>query len=132
MLLSRYLSTASSAQKSNDTSTKSGFHTNCSWNSISGPISFNREKTIPKGPEVVAQRDASTDKTAVHFRSSVGGFIFENLTSLNAKAGLHICCATDCVTLTRPMLLASSPNMHDRYMCWLLLIDSWQSLHWQG
>jgi hypothetical protein len=46
---------------------------NCSWKSMSGPFSISREKTIPKRPEVVAQRDASTDKTAVHFRSSVDG-----------------------------------------------------------
>src|SRR5437879_2762175 len=83
-LLSQYPSTASSAQKSTETSTKPDFHMNCSWKSISGPFSFNREKTIPKRPEVVAQRDASTDKTAVHFRSIVGGCISENRTSLKA------------------------------------------------
>ena len=91
---------------------------NCSWNSMSGPFSISREKTIPKRPEVVAQRDASTDKTAVHFRSSVGGCISENRTSLNAKAGLHVCWATACVALTRPIPpVSSSPNTHDRYIC---------------
>jgi hypothetical protein len=116
-LSSQYLSTASSAQKSTDTFTESGLHMNCSRNSISMPFSFNRENTISKRPEVVAQRDASTDKTAVHFRSSVGGRISENRTSLNAKAGLHVCWATACITLTRPIPPVSSPNMHDRNIC---------------
>src|SRR5439155_16062100 len=87
MLLSQYRSTASSAQKSTDTSTSSGRHMNCSRNSISTPFSFNREKTISKRPDVVAQRDASTDKTAVHFRSKVGVFISGNRVCLTAKAG---------------------------------------------
>jgi hypothetical protein len=57
---------------------------------MSNPASFDREKTIPKRPEVVVQPDASTDKTAVHFLSRVGGCICENRTSLNASAGLQI------------------------------------------
>src|SRR5216684_8963115 len=117
-LSSQYLSTASSAQKSTDTSNESGLHMNCSRNSISMPFSFNRENTISKRPEVVAQRDASTDKTAVHFRSSVGGCISENRTSLNAKAGLHVCRPTACVALMSPMPAVSSPTKHDRYICW--------------
>jgi hypothetical protein len=73
---------------------------------------------ISKLPEVVAQRDASTDKTAVHFRSSAGGFISENRISLTAKAGLHVGWPTACVTLMSPMLPASSPITYDRYMSW--------------
>src|SRR6267143_7190397 len=119
MLLSQYRSTASSAQKSTDTSTSSGRHMNCSRNSISTPFSFNREKTISKRPDVVAQRDASTDETAVHFRSSVGGVISENRICLTAKAGLHACWPMACVTLMSPMPPASSPITYDRYMCQL-------------
>jgi hypothetical protein len=114
---SQYPSTASSAPKTVDTSTKAGFHVNRSWNSTSGPVSFNREKAIPNCPEVVVQRDASTDKTALHFRSIFGGCISENRTSLNAKAGLHVRWPAACVTPISPMLPASMPNMNDRYMC---------------
>src|SRR5688572_30410949 len=117
MLSSQYLSTASSTQKFTDTSTSFGRHMNCSRNSISMPISFDREKTISKRPEVVAQRDASIDKAAVHFRSSAGSFISENRTSLNANAGLHVCWPMACVTLVSPMLPASSPITYDRHMC---------------
>jgi hypothetical protein len=124
-LWSQYPSTASSAQKSTDTSTKAGFHVNCSWNSISSPFSFCREKTIPKRPDVVAQRDASTDRTALHFRSIVGGCIAENRTSLNAKPGLHVRGSAACVTLVSPMLPASNPNMHDRNMCWFSNRSDW-------
>ena len=84
---------------------------NCSRNSISSPFSFSREKPISKyPPEFVAQRDASTDTTAVHFRSSVGGCISENWTSLNAKAGLHVCWPTACVTLMSPMHACQQPE----------------------
>jgi acetoin utilization deacetylase AcuC-like enzyme len=51
-------------------------------------FSFNRENTISKRPEVVAQRDASTDKTTVHFRSSVGGCISEKSDLLECQ-GRH-------------------------------------------
>jgi hypothetical protein len=87
---------------------------NCSWKSTSTPFSFCRVKTIPKRPEEVAQRYASTDRTAVHFRSIIGGCIGEKRTSLNAKAGLHVCWPAACVAPISPT--ASSPNMHDRYM----------------
>ena len=83
---------------------------------MSMPFSFNREKTISKRPDVVAQRDASTDKAAVHFRSKVGGFIAENRTCLTAKAGRHVCWPMACVTLMSPMPPASSPIAYDRYM----------------
>jgi hypothetical protein len=90
---------------------------NFSWNVMSNPASFDREKTIPKCPELVVQPDASTDNTAVHFRSSVGGYICENLTSSNARVGLHIFWPDACVSLARPIPPASSAKMHDRYMC---------------
>src|ERR1700687_4416303 len=105
-LLSKSPSTASSAEKSVDTSTHAGFHANCSRNSSSGPYSFSRENTISKCPVVVPQRDASTDRTAVHFRSIFGGRISENRTSLNAKAGLHVCWPAAWAALMSPILPA--------------------------
>jgi hypothetical protein len=104
------------------TFTEAGSHVNCSRKLISGPVSFSRAKPIPKRPEVVAQRDASTDKTAVHFRSIFCGVISENRISLNAKVGLHICWPAACATLISPMLPVNSPNMHDRFMLVLLPI----------
>jgi hypothetical protein len=122
MSLIQYRSTASSAQKSTSTLTAGDRHVNRSRNSISGPISFSREKTISKDPwEFAAQRDVSTDMTAVHFRSSVGGCICEKWTSLNAKVGLHTCWPTACVTLTSPITPARSPDMRDRYIWWFSL-----------
>ena len=104
-----------------DTSTKAGFQVNCSWKSISSPFSFCREKTIPKRPEVVAQREASTDRTAVHFRSIVGGRISENRISLNAKVGLQVSWPAAWATPTSPIPLARSPKKQDRYMLVLRL-----------
>jgi hypothetical protein len=70
----QYCSTASSAQKLTATFTEGGDHSNFSEKSISTPVSFCREKPISKYPaEFIAQRDASTNTTAVHFRSIVGG-----------------------------------------------------------
>jgi hypothetical protein len=83
-------------------------------------VSFCRAKTIPKRPDVVAQRDASTDRTAFHFRSIVGGCIAENRTSLNARPGRHVCGSVACAPLISPMLPASNPKIHDRYMCLVL------------
>ena len=75
----QYRSTASSAQKSTATFTEDSSHLNCSRNSISGAPSFRRMKAISKYPvEFSAQRVASTDTTAVHFRCRVGGCISEN------------------------------------------------------
>jgi hypothetical protein len=74
---------------------------------------------ISKEPAVVAQRDASTDTTAVHFRSMVGRCTSENRTSVKAKAGLHACWPTACVTPMSPIAPVSSPDMHARYMCFL-------------
>ena len=66
-------------QKSIATFTVGSDHMNCFRNSISGPFSFSRENPISKYPaEYGAQRDTSTDTTAVHFRSSDGGCISEN------------------------------------------------------
>ena len=59
--------------------TEGGSHVNHSRNSISIPFSLSRENPIAKWPvEFAAQRDASTETTAVHFRSSVGGCLSEN------------------------------------------------------
>jgi ABC-type Fe3+ transport system substrate-binding protein len=44
----QYRSTASSAEKSTATFMAGGNHLNCALNSMSGPISFSREKTISK------------------------------------------------------------------------------------
>jgi hypothetical protein len=88
---------------------------NSSQNSISRPISLSRENTISKYPvEFTAQRDASTDTTAVHLRCMVGGSISENCTFVNTKAGRHTGWPTACGTLMSPMMPASSPAMHDR------------------
>src|SRR5262249_5119966 len=66
--------------------------------------------------EFAAQRAVSTDTTAVHFRSSVGGCISEKRTSLNAKVGLHSSWPTACVTLTTPITPARNPAKHGRYI----------------
>jgi len=116
MLSIQYRSTASSAAKSTSTFTKGDSHLNRSRNSISGPISFRRVKTISKYPsELAAQRDASTDTTAVHLRSSFGGFISEKWTSVKAKVGLHNCWPEDCITLISPITPVRNPDIHDRY-----------------
>jgi hypothetical protein len=121
ILAIQYRSTASSAAKSTATVTDGGRHVNCSRNSRSGPISLSREKTTWKDPaEFAAQRDASTDTTAVHFRSSVDGCISENWTSANAKVGLHACWPAACVTQIRGIAAARSAGMRDRFMGGLL------------
>jgi hypothetical protein len=80
---------------------------------------LSREKTTWKDPaEFAAQRDASTDTTALHFRSSVDGCISENWTSANAKVGLHACWPAASVTLMSPIMPARNPDRHDRSICW--------------
>jgi hypothetical protein len=124
ILAIQYRSTASSAAKSTATVTDGGRHVNCSRNSRSGPISLSREKTTWKDPaEFAAQRDASTDTTAVHFRSSVDGCISENWTSANAKVGLHACWPAACDTQIRGIAAARSAGMRDRFMGGLLAVD---------
>ncbi len=88
-----------------------------SRNSRSGPISLSREKTSSKDPaELAAQRDASTDTTAVHFRSSVDGCISENWISANAKVGLHACWPAACVTQMRGIVAARNAGRQNRFM----------------
>jgi hypothetical protein len=87
---------------------------NRSRKSISGPFSFSRENPISKVPAVVAQCDASTDTTAVHFRCIVGGSIAENLTSETAKAGLHAGSPAACAVPTSPIPYARRPTMPAR------------------
>jgi hypothetical protein len=110
----QWLSTASSAQKSTPTITEGDDHMNCSRNSISIPFSLSRENPISKYPAVVEQRDASAATIAVHRRSSVGGCMGENRTSLIAKAGLHVCPPAACVTPMNPKPAARSQATHDR------------------
>ena len=62
-------------------------HVNFSRKSTSIPFSFSRENPISKDPVAVMQRDASATTVAVHLRSSVGGRIGENATSLTARVG---------------------------------------------
>ena len=105
------LVTHESAQKPTSAFTEGDRHVNRSGNSISGPISFSRVNTISKYPlEFAAQREASTNTTAVHFRSSVRGCISEKWNSLNAKAGLHSCWPAACVTPTSPIMPARNPT----------------------
>jgi hypothetical protein len=53
-----------------------------------GAFSLSLVNTISKDPlESAVQADASTDTTALHVRSSVGGIMAENSTSLMVKAG---------------------------------------------
>ena len=88
MLSTQYPTTASSAERSTPTATAGACQTNRSRNSVSGAVSFSCENTMSKCPlEFAAQRDASTDTTAVHVRAIVGGCIGENRTSLNPRAG---------------------------------------------
>jgi len=113
----QYRSTASSAAKSTATLTDGGRHVNCSRNSRSGPISLSREKMSSNDPaEFAAQRDASTDTTAVHFRSSVDGCISENWTSANSKVGPHACWPAACVTQMRGIAADRNAGMQDRFM----------------
>src|SRR6187549_2363761 len=84
MLSTQYPTTASSAERSTPTATAGACQTNRSRNSVSGAVSFSYENTMSKCPlEFAAQRDASTDTTAVHVRAIVGGCIGENRTCLN-------------------------------------------------
>jgi hypothetical protein len=65
--------------KVRSTFTVGGVQKNCSRNSRSGAFSLSRVNTISKRPlECGAQRDASTDTTAVQLRCSLGAFIGEN------------------------------------------------------
>jgi hypothetical protein len=133
ILAIQYRSTASSAAKSTATVTDGGRHVNCSRNSRLGPISLSREKTSSNDPEeFAAQRDASTDTTAVHFRSSLDGCISENWTSANAKVGLHACWPAASVTLIRGIAAARNAGMQDRCMGGLLAVDLCQSPRWRG
>jgi hypothetical protein len=82
----------------------------------SGPFSFRRENPISNSPPVVAQDAASTDTTAVYFRSSVGGRIAENATSFTVRAGLHSGRPTAGAALTSALPPASKPSMRNRVM----------------
>src|SRR5882724_6743735 len=88
---------------------------NVSRNSTSIPFSFSRENPISKDPVAVMQRDASATTVAVHLRSSVGGRIGENATSLTAKVGLQVGWPLACVAPMSPRLPARSAAMQDRY-----------------
>ena len=107
-----YASTASSAQKSTDTSISPGPHVNCSVNGRSGAVSFSRMKSMSKRPELVAQRDASTSRRAVHIRCDRR--IGENRTSLTVKTGLHALCPTACVAPQTARRPASRAQRCDR------------------
>src|SRR5205085_4896134 len=77
---------------------------------MSGAFSLSRENRMSKRPEVVAQEDASTDTSAVHLRSIVSGWIFENCTSRNARTGLHPGPETAGGIPARPMQPARTPR----------------------
>jgi hypothetical protein len=98
-----------------DTFTDGGCHVNVSRKSTSSAFSFSRENVIWKFPLVVVQWDASTDTTAVHWRSIVGGRISENWTFVTAKDGLQTS-GPACAALMNPMLLANRLSTNDRSM----------------
>jgi hypothetical protein len=89
MLSSQYRCTASSAQKSTDTSTAFECQVNGSRKSASSAFSFSRANPIVNAPERVVHREASTERTAVHRRSKVGGCMGENRADVNARMGLQ-------------------------------------------
>jgi hypothetical protein len=107
-----YASTASSAQKFTDTSISPALHVNCSVNGRSGAISLSRMKLMSKRPELIAQRDASTSRSAVQIRCD--SRTSENRTSLTVKTGLHALCPTACVAPQAAMRPASSAQRCDR------------------
>ncbi len=120
-----YASTASSAQKSTDTSISPGPHVNCSVNGRSGAVSFSRMKSMSKRPELFAQRDASTSRRAVHIRCDRR--IGENRTSLTVKTGLHAFSATAWVapqTARRPATSAQRCDGRASALATFLLMRS--------
>jgi hypothetical protein len=64
--------------------------------------------------EFAAQRDASTETSAVHFRSMLGGCISERRTSVISRSGLHGRATTDPVAATKPRLPAKRARTIDR------------------
>src|SRR5262249_11677249 len=112
----QYCSTASSAANVRPTltegscQTNEGAHqTNCLRNSRSGAFSLSRVKTISKYPfEFSLHADASTDTTALHVRSSVGGITAENSTSLSVKTGRQRFSPMACLTPISPMIVAKT------------------------
>src|ERR1700732_5058519 len=120
----RYRSTASSAANARPTLTDGTAQTNegadqanCLRNSRSGAFSLSRMKTMSKYPfEFSVHADASTDTTALHVRSSVGGIMAENSTSLSVKAGRQRFWPMLCVTAARPTIAATSADVQTRIM----------------
>src|SRR5215472_18090756 len=111
----RYRSTASSAVNAKPTLTEGDAcqtnegadQRNCLRNSRLGAFSLSLVKTISKYPlEFSVQAEASTATTALQVRSSVGGVMAENSTSLIVKSGRQRFSPMACLTLISPMVVA--------------------------
>jgi hypothetical protein len=85
---------------------------NCSVKGKSGLVSLSPVKLMLKRPKVVAQRDASTDRSAVQIRCCAR--ISEKRTSLNARVGLHKVWPRDCVMLKSRTIPANGIETRDR------------------
>src|SRR5215472_10481334 len=110
----RYCATASSAANVKPTFTEGACQTNegadqlnCLRNSRSGAFSLSRVKTMSKYPlEFSVHAEALTDTTALHIRSSVGGIMSENSTSLIVNSGRQRFSPMACLTPISPMIVA--------------------------
>src|SRR5215467_9092042 len=90
-----------------------------------------RVKAISKYPlEFSVHADASTDTTALHIRSSVGGIMSENSTSLIVNSGRQSFSPMACLTPISPMIVART----DAQARFISIISStkWQATSVQG
>src|SRR5215831_15581593 len=134
----RYCATASSAANVRPTLTEGACQTNEGAdqmnrlrNSRSGAFSLSRVKAISKYPlEFSEHADASTDTTALHNRSSVGGIMSENSTSLIVNSGRQSFSPMACLTPISPMIVART----DAQARFISIISStqWQATSVQG
>src|SRR5262249_44556331 len=126
-----YWPTASSAANAKPTPRKGTGHTDdgadqiyCLRNSRSGAFSLSRVKTISNCPfESSAQAEASTDTTALHTRSLVGGIMTENSTSSSVKAGRQGCSAAASAAPISAMIVASEADMQPRFVSIVISIN---------
>src|SRR6516162_10050911 len=128
----RYRSTASSAANAKPTPTEGDAcqtnegadQRNCLRNSRSGPFSLSLVKTISKYPvESAVHAEVSTATTALQVRSSVGGIMVENSTSLIVKSGRQRFSPMACLTLISPMIVTRT-DAQARFIC-IVSSTSW-------
>src|SRR6516164_10597835 len=131
----RYCSTASSAANANPTLTEGDAcqtnegadQRNCLRNSRSGAFSLNLVKTISKYPlEFSVHAEASIATTAV--RSSVGGIMVENSTSLIVNSGRQRFSPMACLTPISPMIVART-DAQARFISIVSSAKCWKRLN---